>query len=84
MLPSCRRVSEMASDNVDKPITGVRWFKMKLHLLICVNCRRYAQQIFLTKKVIESTEKAPTPCPQLQEKVEQSYKNMHCHKEVKE
>lgn len=53
MLPSCRQVSELLSENLDKPLTGIRWLKVKLHLLMCGACRRYAKQLNLSVKTID-------------------------------
>ncbi len=48
MLPTCREAAQQLSDNIDRPATGLSWLKLKLHLLMCVYCRRYATQIELS------------------------------------
>jgi len=82
MLPSCREIAEQASENIDKPLTGIRWLKMKLHLFICVNCRRYKEQINLSSKVVKSFEQSEEPNKQLQANITACYEELHCkHKE---
>jgi len=82
MLPSCREIAEQASDNIDEPLTGIRRLKMMLHLFICVNCRRYKEQIFLSSRAVKSLEHNIEPNKQLQANVEACYKELHCkHKE---
>ena len=52
MLPSCREVAELASENLDNPIKGTRWLKFKLHLLMCTYCRRYVKQMGIAKNTV--------------------------------
>ena len=52
MLPSCKEVAELASENLDNPVKGRRWLKFKLHLMMCTYCRRYKKQMGITKKTV--------------------------------
>ncbi|MDH5433995.1 MAG: hypothetical protein OEY19_08615 [Gammaproteobacteria bacterium] len=65
MLPTCREVAEQLSENIDKPISGFRWFKLKLHLLMCVYCRRYDKQLNITSKAIKLSELTKAPNKEL-------------------
>lgn len=53
MLPSCKQVTEMLSENLDQPISGYRRFKLKLHLMMCRYCRRYGDQLSLASRTFE-------------------------------
>jgi hypothetical protein len=63
MLPKCRHVAEQLSEDFDEPITGFKRFKLKLHLLICVYCRRYGKQIQLSSNTVKLIEKDAKPKP---------------------
>lgn len=52
MLPSCKQVTELLSEDIDKPLTGFRRFKLKLHLMMCRYCRRYESQLSLSGRAI--------------------------------
>ncbi len=52
MLPNCKEIAELASENIDTPIKGSLWLKMKLHLMMCTVCRRYKKQMEITHETI--------------------------------
>jgi len=85
MLPSCREVSELASENLDNPIKGARWLKMKLHLMMCKHCRLYKKQMDLTQKTVcqmenHNHDESSDSKKQIFEKVEANYKKAHSNK----
>jgi len=47
-MPSCRDISEHSSDYLDKNLPFGKRMRMRLHLFMCVNCRRYLQHMRLT------------------------------------
>ncbi len=53
MLPNCKQVAEMLSEDLDQPISGFRRFKFKLHLVMCRYCRRYGEQLQLASETFE-------------------------------
>ena len=53
MLPNCKQVAEMLSEDLDQPISGLRRFKFKLHLVMCRYCRRYGEQLQLASETFE-------------------------------
>ena len=79
MLPTCKQVAEQLSDNLDEPLTGIKWLKLKLHLLMCVYCKRYAKQLALSATTIGLLEQATTPSQALHDKIIQHYKDCHRH-----
>lgn len=77
MLPNCREVAEQLSENIDKPLTGMRWLKLKLHLLMCSYCRRYSKQIDLSAKTVKLNEKSIKPNEVLKQKLLQEYRECY-------
>ena len=85
MLPSCKEVAQLASENIDTPIKGNRWLKMKLHLMMCTYCRRYNKQMHLTQETIckmnnHSHAVNDGSKKQIFENVEANYKKTHSNK----
>lgn len=77
MLPTCREVSEQASENLDEPVKGTKWLKLKLHLLICAYCRRYNQQIGLARETVKSLADKKQCNQTVKAEVEKAYKGLH-------
>jgi hypothetical protein len=44
-MPSCREAAERLSREQDQPGPRSRSMALRLHLLICGHCRRYARQL---------------------------------------
>lgn len=47
---SCKQSSQLVSKSLDRPLTWRERFAVRLHLLICVYCRRYASQLRWIRK----------------------------------
>ena len=47
LSPSCREVARLASESLDRPLSGRERLAMRLHFAICYLCRRYARQTAL-------------------------------------
>ncbi|WP_144392830.1 zf-HC2 domain-containing protein [Pleionea sediminis] len=47
-LPSCKQVSEQCSYQLDEDLPMLKRARLKLHLAICEQCRRYVKQMKLT------------------------------------
>ena len=77
MLPSCKQIAEQASENIDTPLSGIRWFKMKLHMLMCVFCRRYNEQMILSSKTIRTMGEETVENEQVRERVAECYHEIH-------
>ncbi len=78
MLPNCKQVAEQVSENIDQPLTGMRWLKFKWHLLLCAYCRRYNKQLVISSKTVESMGDELQPSQVLRENVTRSYQEIHC------
>lgn len=46
---SCKQVATIASDYLDNN-TPLKW-QMRLHLLMCANCRRFVRHLEITREV---------------------------------
>lgn len=46
---SCKQVAGLASDYLDNN-TPLKW-QIRLHLLMCANCRRFVKHLDITRKV---------------------------------
>lgn len=45
LAPSCRRVSELLSQQQDGPLSLMDRLRLRLHLLLCGNCQNVQQQL---------------------------------------
>ncbi len=41
----CDEASRLASEALDRPLSGADRLAMRLHTLVCLSCRRYRRQI---------------------------------------
>lgn len=48
-MPTCKDVSILVSDAQDRRLTARECFQVRLHLLICIACRNFAQQLRLLR-----------------------------------
>lgn len=49
---SCKQVAHVASDYLDNN-TPLKW-QIRLHLLMCANCRRFVKHLAITQKMAAS------------------------------
>ncbi|MDQ7048892.1 MAG: hypothetical protein Q9M92_04845 [Enterobacterales bacterium] len=77
MLPSCKQIAEQASENIDQPLSGMRWFKAKLHLIMCGYCRRYTKQMELSSQVVNQLSENGDVDQAMQQQVEQCFHQLH-------
>ncbi|GGY73385.1 hypothetical protein GCM10011613_18120 [Cellvibrio zantedeschiae] len=50
-LLTCQQVASLASDYLDNCVDGKLNFKIRVHLMMCANCRRFVKHLKLTKEV---------------------------------
>ena len=48
---SCKQVATMASDYLDKNTDAKLQWKIRLHLMVCANCRRFIRHLKITQQV---------------------------------
>lgn len=49
---SCKDVTSLASDYLDKNMGGTLPWKMRLHLVACRCCRQFVKHLVITKEVV--------------------------------
>ncbi len=77
MSPSCKQVAEQLSENIDEPLTGMKWIKLKVHLMMCSYCRLYGKQIEITNNTMKCVEPDLQPNEETRRKVENSFRELH-------
>ncbi len=50
-LLTCQQVATLASDYLDNHTDKKLSFKIRMHLMMCSNCRRFVQHLKITKDV---------------------------------
>lgn len=50
-LPTCKEVTRMASDRMERSLPLRRRIEYKLHLMICSLCMRYVQQLQMMHEI---------------------------------
>jgi len=55
---SCKEITEKASDYLDKDLPFFTRLKVKMHLRICVHCKRYVEQLQLTIQALGKLKKS--------------------------
>ncbi len=48
MMPSCREITEQASEYLDRNLSPWQRTAFRMHLLMCVYCRRHVKHLGLT------------------------------------
>jgi predicted anti-sigma-YlaC factor YlaD len=51
-LSTCQEVATFASDYLDNHANGRLAFNIRMHLMLCANCRRFVKHLKLTKEVV--------------------------------
>lgn len=51
-LLTCQQVATLASDYLDQQADGKLSLKIRVHLMMCANCRRFMKHLKLTKEVV--------------------------------
>ncbi len=49
---SCKQTIELSSKNLDASLSWYQRLGMRLHLMVCHNCRRYIKQLRFLQKVM--------------------------------
>ncbi len=51
-LLTCQEVANLASDYLDKHTDGKLSLKIRVHLMMCANCRRFVKHLQLTSTAV--------------------------------
>lgn len=63
---SCKEVAQVASDYLEQNTPGKLNWQIRLHLLMCANCRRFMRHLRITTQVASqiAAPQEPHPNPQ--------------------
>jgi len=56
---NCRQVARLVSQSMEAKLRWYQWLGMRIHLLYCVWCRRYASQIHFLQKACKQMDAEP-------------------------
>ena len=60
-MMSCREVTELASQYVDRELPIAKRMAMRMHVTMCVHCRRFVRQLRATLELLRSLGEPPEP-----------------------
>jgi predicted anti-sigma-YlaC factor YlaD len=63
LMPSCQGITERASEYLDRDLPRWKRMSFRMHLLMCIHCRRYVSQLKLTIDTIGKIPEATPPVP---------------------
>lgn len=75
IMPSCKDITEHSSDYLDRNLSFKERLGFRVHLFLCVSCRRYLSQLKLTIATIGKTENA-APQPVNEQHVQDIVENL--------
>jgi hypothetical protein len=52
-MKTCKDISGLLSDSMDRPLTGRERWAVRLHLLICRHCSRFQNHLHFLHKAAE-------------------------------
>ena len=65
LFEPCDGISSLVSESLDRDLTRVERFAVRLHLLYCVACRRYRKHIHTIRKMLAEADAALTASSEL-------------------
>ena len=61
LMPSCKDITKHSSDYLDRQLPWWKRVGFWMHLMMCVHCRRYLEQLKLTITTLGQTKEAVPP-----------------------
>ncbi len=58
MRSKCSDTSKLISENMDQPVSALKWLKIGFHLSLCEYCREYKTQLKTLRQLTQGLEKA--------------------------
>jgi len=65
---TCKQASELISEHQERPLTRRERWGLRLHLAICISCRRFERQLALLRRALRQLaqgERVNLPGPEL-------------------
>ena len=80
LMLSCQDITEKASDYLDRDLPFTTRLSVRVHLFMCVNCRRYVQQLQTTIKTLRILKPEHPATPDLTQNLVKQFKHHHAAK----
>ncbi|MCW8874986.1 MAG: zf-HC2 domain-containing protein [Gammaproteobacteria bacterium] len=84
---TCRQASQLVSESQERALGRRERWGLRLHLWICVSCRRFERQVRLLRRVLrrlarlgESDTQGPDLSPEARERIRQALAGRHDHR----
>ena len=55
MMFSCRKAAELTSESMDQPLSPLKRFRYRLHMVFCKWCRRNERQLMMIRAAISNS-----------------------------
>lgn len=84
---TCRQASQLVSESQERTLGRQERWGLRLHLWVCVSCRRFERQVRLLRRVLrrlarlsESDAQGPDLSPAARERIRQALAERHDHR----
>lgn len=84
---TCRQASQLVSESQERALGRRERWGLRLHLWMCVSCRRFERQIRLLRRVLrklarlgESDAQGPDLSPEARERIRKAMAERHDHR----
>jgi predicted anti-sigma-YlaC factor YlaD len=57
LMPSCRQVSDLLSERLDRKLRPMERLRLRMHLAMCKSCARVEGQLLLLRKAMSELPK---------------------------
>jgi len=81
---SCKDVTEEANAYIDKELPFMKRLSVRMHLFICVNCRRYMNQLNLTIQTLGRMGKPESISEERSRQLMECFRKEHSHQKADE
>jgi len=81
---SCKDITEKASDYLDKELPFYTRMQVKLHVMMCVNCKRYLDQLRTTISALGKMKEETPVSEQVVDNIVNNLNQLHKHSEKPE
>jgi predicted anti-sigma-YlaC factor YlaD len=62
--PTCKEIHRLTSEGMDRPLSTIERFRMRLHLMVCDACRSFGKQMALIRRAMRQAPFAEKPDPE--------------------
>lgn len=76
---TCKQTSQLLSEHQERPLTWRERWALKLHLFICISCRRFNRQLSLLRRALhqlaqsdQTEQHGPALSPQARQRIRQA------------